>query len=523
MNVNNLFDKNEYITAEDYLHKCGIENIDKYILGNYLEDDKHYDNIEMIKDIICLKNNKVVYNLIDCDVDGYMTSSILSIFLEELGYTVLPLLHKDKQHGLSEDIMEVLLKAEPSILWIGDAGTNNTEQCKQLSELGWKIIVTDHHQREKDNPYCILVNNQLSENVENKDGCGALVTWKVLHNINKKIANKLISYVMIATISDSMNVTSLENRTFLKYGKQMIHKNLMPFIDNLNKRCTNKDFSFGMITCLNSLIRLGKLKDKEELFYALCGKVETTEIIEKCKKYHVKQTEKTKDIIDSLEIDNTKNHIVVKLEETSPLTGLVANRLNSEYNKPCIVVARKKDVWMGSVRSPIEFKDIINNSELGCGMGHNNAFGVFIDDIDKMSDYISSLTLQKPCISVVTTLPLISIQDRLYSLFQPYNDLYGKGLDKPQFYITNIKFNSNDIIELKGNTLKIKTPNCDIMKFMASNKDKDNFMIGKNKKLEMNIIGELSINEWNGRKTNQIIINKYEIHEQKEISFEDLF
>ena len=101
---------------------------------------------------------------------------MLSIFLKQLDYKIILLIHSDKKHGISQEIMDILLTKEPSLLWIADAGTNDTEQCKQLSELGWKIVISDHHISQQDNPYAIIVNNQMSPNVINKEWCGCLTT-----------------------------------------------------------------------------------------------------------------------------------------------------------------------------------------------------------------------------------------------------------------------------------------------------------------------------------------------------------
>ena len=127
---------------------------------------------------------------------------MLTIFLKQLGYKGIPILHDSKKHGLTENVMNILAFGDkPKLLWIPDAGTNDVEQCKILKEeYNYTIVISDHHLCSQYNPYAIIVNNQISPNVINKEGCGATVTWHCIHNINPQLANQLISYVMIILI-----------------------------------------------------------------------------------------------------------------------------------------------------------------------------------------------------------------------------------------------------------------------------------------------------------------------------------
>ena len=91
-------------------------------------------------------------------------------------YPVNYILHaRAKAHGLDDDIV---ISDDTKLLIIPDAGTNDTEQCKELSENGIDILILDHHESEEKNPYALIVNNQMSDNYFNKDFCGAGVVYK---------------------------------------------------------------------------------------------------------------------------------------------------------------------------------------------------------------------------------------------------------------------------------------------------------------------------------------------------------
>ena len=162
------------------------------------------------------------------DVDGFLSASMLYCYLRSLNKSIniFPLFHNDKSHGLDDNIISQI--ENDSLLIIPDA-SGSEEQYKTLCDKNVSVTVLDHHDISNSN-YAAIVNNQLSSNVQNKylSGCG--VTHKFLQALdakyNKRLSGKYISYVAISIVSDSMNVTSLENRAYLCYGLQKIHPTL---------------------------------------------------------------------------------------------------------------------------------------------------------------------------------------------------------------------------------------------------------------------------------------------------------
>ena len=82
---------------------------------------------------------------------------------------------RPKAHGLSKDIT---INKDVDLLIIPDAGTNDINQCQKLVNNGTDVIIIDHHESEHDvdiikdtlcTHSCIIVNNQMSNNYNNKD------------------------------------------------------------------------------------------------------------------------------------------------------------------------------------------------------------------------------------------------------------------------------------------------------------------------------------------------------------------
>lgn len=456
MKVEELFEPREQITIESYLNKCGIEDVNKYFKSSYLEDYRHYDNIEIGSKYLLdwvTRIKGTIYILVDCDCDGILSSSLAYIYLKEFNndIDIVPLFHNSKEHGLTDlAIMDYLRHREPSILWIPDAGSSNIEQCEELHNLGWEIIITDHHQvkdKEEISKYAILINNQSSDNVENKALCGTGVTWKLCCAMDKaykvNYSNKLISYVHIANIADSMEFNSYENQTFRHWSIRNIHPNLIPFIEEFNEdmMLDNNSFSFGMISRINAVIRVGTQEQKKILFYALCGKNEyISKAIDICKKCKKSQDDDKKFLASTVDVIADKNVVLCKLYEPTTLTGLVANIKMNEYNKPIILVREKSNgECLGSCRSTVPLKDILSNNELfNFAEGHLQSFGISYqkENEAKIIEYFNrDLKLSEPKLSVLRKYTIKSLPKELFDEFEPYNELFGKGIERPTIQV----------------------------------------------------------------------------------------
>ena len=72
MNVQALFDTNEYVTLTDYLQRLGIKDVQTYLKAATVEDDNNYAHIdEAVERFMKYKEeNKHIATLVDSDVDG---------------------------------------------------------------------------------------------------------------------------------------------------------------------------------------------------------------------------------------------------------------------------------------------------------------------------------------------------------------------------------------------------------------------------------------------------------------------
>src|SRR5699024_3607802 len=98
-------------------------------------------------------------------------------------------------------------------------------------------------------------------------------------------------------------------------------------------------------------------------------------------------------------------------------------------------------------------------------------------------------------------------QDERYNLWDT------KFLPKPLFHIKGVLINGSDIQVIGKNekTIKFIYKDISFIKFQVTKDLKEQFHIGKNKQLSIEVIGELDKNVFRGKVNNQVIIDKIEI------------
>ena len=563
MKVNELYG-NEPITIESYLEKCGVEDTKEYLnpTGKYIDEWWKYEDIPYACQEIeyWSKLESTVFIIQDGDVDGICSTVILYQYLMKLSdkWTIKILIHSGKQRGLDdEDIMNRIRQERPDLVIVPDAGTNNYEQANELCELGIGLIVLDHHDIVTPIDKGYLVNNQDPRYDVSRNGSGALVTHKFLQGLDNQLdldwSGYFIDLVALSLVSDSMLMSEMENREYYHFGLEtrdcVNNEFLGAMIDRFigSDTYTQRDLGFKIIPKLNSVCRCNDVELKQQLILAFIGQCDINETLDMVEQAHQNQIKIVDDVIQN-NMDTIlscgQNNLIVFASDDVPrsYSGLLAGKIKTLCdNKPTIVGSIKDDIMIGSLRSPIPLREELDNNELvDWASGHEESCGVQIqvDNIQALVDYYNTIEISyTPHIDVLKSYSIKSIPTRLFGLFEPYNALWNNsGLPKPKFYIKNITFIPSDwsIIGKNKRTLKLHKEGIDIMIFNCLKKDKEDLQLGhyendifvsdpSNNKLQMDCVGELSVNEWNGQKKLQIIVDKMEIKCYNKPCKDDLF
>jgi len=438
VNVKKQILSNRGITdIEGYTH-LGTRNLYDFKLLGENKLERIYEKIEQ-----AISENRGIYILVDTDPDGYCSAAILYNYIfKDLGYiNVDYYLNEGKAHGLNKDNVNYFMGKDKGLIFIPDAGTNDTEYCEVLARKH-DVIILDHHEKDKENPFAVIVNPQICD-YPNKALCGAAVVYKCLQYLDEKYnerwANQYLDLVAVAMISDVMDLRELESRFLVVRGLMNIENKFLKAIikkksfDMSSTVCPNAfDISFYVTPVINACIRMGDEHERDLLFRAIIeddrgekfkympiktknnpNPEETTEsfysyvtrtaISLKSEQDRLCEKEAL-NIIEYLEQNESKSHNkIVILNETGfkpELLGVLANKLANLLKKPVILLRNDnidKDLstFCGSARNCQNSyihdlrKDVNDSGTVISAAGHGAAFGVEIinSNIPKLIDY----------------------------------------------------------------------------------------------------------------------------------------
>lgn len=534
----------------DYLQAYGIDNFTKFLRPDEscLDSCDAYIGMREAVDTF-MKFAKPEYDnsgfpipkkagvLIDSDCDGIMSGTLMINYLNLMGFSVKPYIHTGKQHGLSknksEDIIKQVLESEVKLLFIPDAGSNDVKECEELKNNGIEIIILDHHPIIESNPYAIVVNPYIGINT-NTHISGAGVTWKFIHTayerytkehieINKNFDNFSkwygIDHVAISLVSDVCDLSALENRYFVHNGIAFQTNEL---IQHMYKKLCKDDFSphgigWYIAPVINALCRCGTMEEKMTFVKAMCGYEKPEEGLKVARRAHRRQTEESKRIMEEIEPEVDLNHkAIIGFGDASDANflGLCANKFLGKYNKPTFLLRELDDThWTGSLRSPIPIAEQINNSGIAKAQGHEEAAGITLTKkkLTKFIEWLDNLDWSiEPEIEVAGELNPKEISIDFCNNLTDVKEFFGHGLEEPKFYITGkIKPNTCQVFRKSTNTIKFVIDDIEFLKFRATEEEICKFENGG----IIEMVVSLSVNEWNDIKTCQGIIENYELEE----------
>ncbi|HZK00059.1 MAG TPA: DHH family phosphoesterase, partial [Tissierellaceae bacterium] len=480
-----LFDnaRNEYDDIDHILYQVlenrGVVNPPHYIKmmddASVTHDFNLLTNIDRARDryLKAIENNENIHILVDCDVDGYSsTSMVYNYTVNDMGYNnVSYSIHTGKQHGLSKDI---IIPEGVQLLIIPDASSNEQHKHKQLKEeRDIDIIILDHHEVDnykEEEQTAIIVNNQLCD-YPNKELSGAGIVYKFLQAVDEEMwqdcADKYLDLVALSLIGDSMDIRELETRHYINKGLRNVRNEaLKGFIDrrawDMKGKISMNNIAFLVSPLINAIIRIGKQDEKDLMFKAFTEQYMTLkykkrgedELIDEviyervprlatnARSRQARQIDKALEIATEA-INNNKSYennlIVVDGDGISKsLTGILAIKIASQYKKPCIVIRKdeKTGLYSGSGRnidySSIDnLRDYINQTGFANAEGHDSAFGIMDlkeENIDLLVEHFNNDDSVKENVYLVDFIvPFDNLSDELIYTLNQSKEHWGMG------------------------------------------------------------------------------------------------
>ena len=556
---------NDNITSDytkNLLRARGVDNIDDFLSPSEknLQSWEDLDNIKLGVDLVknTINDKKPYAILIDPDNDGFTSFAILYQYLKRLNpeKEIEYFIHSAKQHGL-EDTYQVFQDKEYSIVFLPDSSSNDGVFAKEINA---PICVIDHHEIDNEpSDNMIVINNQSSAKYKNKYLSGAGMVWQFCRAMDYYFGHEwAYDYTDLAAVGicgDAMSGLEIENQYIWSYGFSHINNFfLKTLIDKQNfsmKGIVNPTtVAFYISPLLNAVTRVGTTEEKLHMAEAF---INGEKLIPSNKKGHKGElvalaVEATRECVNAKSrqariLDNIEEKIDIKINKKdllinkvlfveldddddfpSTLNGLLATRLTNKYSRPAIVARANDDGYIrGSARAiktenMDSFKQYLEESEMfEYVLGHPLAFGCSISNynLDKFFSYsndsLKDVELGEKCYSVNFIRDAMDNDiDNLIRDVGEYGYIWSNQNDEPTLYIDNIILSTNEIqiIGTNRDTVKFIKNGITYIKFKANELIDE---LSGMKDIIMKIVGRCNINEWNGIKNPQIIIDDYEI------------
>lgn len=481
-----------------------------------------YKNMDVVVDMFHEDVSRIGI-VIDSDMDGACSAAIAYMLCKEYHPDTEPIIfaHTGKQHGCI-DLLSDILAANINLLIIPDAGSSEIDACRELYEHGIKVVVLDHHIIEKSNRYATVVNPYRADNSPNinTDISGTGVVEKFACALGSTQSFK--DLVAVSLISDICSLRSPENRKYVYDG---LTNPTNPFIKYCLEHCCNRGVNpegvaFGIAPLANALARSDDQSTKRLFFDALIGKIESEAAVKAMKAVKSKQDYQVKKVVDKLSDGLDTSHKVIigfGEPENKSYLGLVANKFCGKYNKPTFLLRElNSTTWSGSMRSPIDLLEIINESGLAKCQGHSSASGITVkkSNLKRFARFLDGLDLDvEPDIEVAAQIKSNNITRNLANMCVENNILWGKDINKPLFHCT-LTTPQIYVYRNRSTTVKLVQDGIEFIKFFVSNEEASQFESAQGKSIE--VVVSLVLNEYNGQIKPQAIIERYEIVDKKE-------
>lgn len=550
------------------------ETLNEYLnvsANNLIPSEELTNMQEGIKMLISHINNKdKILVQVDSDCDGYTSAAFLINYLNRFfpGFVQNCLfyrMHDDKSHGL---ILETIPE-DVKLVIAPDSSSNDYEVHQALKERGCDVLVIDHHIADHLSEYACVINNQMCD-YPTKTLSGVGMVFKFCSYLDKllgeEISNDYLDLAAIGIIGDVMDIRDLETRYIIQEGMESLRN---PFLKEMAKLMDFKiqghlnpfKVSFYIVPFINAINRSGTPEERLLVFESMLeykayeqipstkkgykGQFETRveQAARTCKNVKSRQ-QKIKDTnTEMVEEDIVKNHllkhtlIAVKLKKEQSadknLLGLIATQIANKYCHPTVILNETyhdgEKWWEGSMRgaSHIPITDtrqmLLDTDLVEYCEGHANAAGVGIKDeyfdllIENLDNQYKDIDFT-PSYFVDLELPLTSnLADDVLSIAR-FEDYWGQGLEEPLVAITHVKITKDNIQLMKANTMKISFGELSFIKFRASDEEYD-LLYPEMGYIEVTIIGNCKINDWNGTEYPQIQIVDYEINRRFKYDF----
>ncbi|ANE47197.1 hypothetical protein SY83_14030 [Paenibacillus swuensis] len=481
----------------------------------------------------------------DYDADGVSSTSLLVHLLRGLGAKFdhyIP--HRAKEgYGLNIAAIEAAKAEGVSLIVTVDTGISAVEQIAFANSVQIDVIVTDHHEPPDILPQALaLINPKLTDcPYPYKSLAGVGVAFKLAHALLGRFPEELLEMAVIGTVADLMPLTG-ENRAIVRRGMKRIRNSDNPGIKALLdvagvelSKVSAGNIAFAVAPRINAAGRL----QHANLAVHLLTTLDTSEAELLSHELDLLNKERQAIVEDiagqALEqvtaqgLEQDKVLVVAGESWNVGVIGIVASKLLDRHYRPAIVLGVDPETGMckGSARSIPGFdmyKALSSVSELFAHYGgHQAAAGMTLhrDQLPQLrqrlnemaehwlmaDDLLPKLSADMVCGLSEVTLETIQLAESLapFGMSNPAPRFVLEGLQ-----IREIRTMGKDKQHIKL-TLTDPEGKAKPLEALAFNRPQLVHALSSTSRLDL--LAELSINEWNGTRKPQIMIQDVRVNQ----------
>ncbi|MCX7192653.1 MAG: single-stranded-DNA-specific exonuclease RecJ [Proteobacteria bacterium] len=525
-----------------------------------------FDNLKNAKEMArlladAIAAGKKLLVIADYDCDGATACAVAVRGLRAFGATVDFIVPNrfEYGYGLTPEIVQLAAQRKPDILVTVDNGIASVEGVAEANRLGMQVFVTDHHLPGDTLPAaaCIVNPNQPGCTFASKHLAGVGVMFYVLLALRAELRNRgqmtdeqgrklleLLDLVALGTVADVVRLDQ-NNRILVQQGLQRIRsgracaginallqvskggKQASRVADARKKlpgKVTSLDLGFTVGPRLNAAGRLDDmslginnlLTNDDAVSMQISSQLDSLN-----RERRSIETDMQDSALATLEsVDPHDGFSLVLFDETwhQGVIGILASRLKDKFHRPVIAFAQSSAGELkGSGRSisGLHLRDALDlvskrhpalikkfgGHAMAAGLSIAEAdFTLFVDAFEQVAgellspnDLLARIETDGPLDSSAMTLDAARLLDE---------QVWGQGFPAPQFD-DDFEVVSQRVVGEKHLKLRLAT---------EEGNEIDAILFGQNEPLPeyIHAVYSLSINEYNGKQTLQLIVKHWE-------------
>ncbi|MDQ0920079.1 single-stranded-DNA-specific exonuclease RecJ [Paenibacillus sp. V4I5] len=523
--------------AEQFLHGGVHYYYDPYLLDGMLPA------VERIRK--ALQNDEFIRVYGDYDADGVSSTSLMAHLLKGLGArfdTYIP--HRIREgYGLNRSAIELAKEQGVTLLITVDTGISAVQEIAYCQEIGLDVIVTDHHEPPEILPQALAVINPK------KPGCpypykhlaGVGVAFKLAHAILDRLPEELLEFAALGTVADLMPLTG-ENRLIVKQGLLRMQDSTYAGFRSLigvsgidNKEVTASHIGFSLAPRINAsgrleaadiavkLLTTSDEKEAEQIAFEL-------DMLNKERQLIVEEMVKEAFVLAEQQQAKGLDKVIVVAKEqwNVGVVGIVASKIVERFYRPTLVLSIDPQTGMakGSARSIAGFD--LHKALTACDEmldhygGHQAAAGMSLNSshleafTHKLNELAAAALTEQDFIPLLKADAACSLSDVPIASIEQLEKLapFGMGNPAPRFMFTDLSL--GDIRTMGKEKQHLKLALSQMKEEVSCSVEAVGFGKGSLAGLiapaaKVDVLGELSINEWNGVRKPQIMMQDLRI------------